>query len=118
MSPAINWRYHRANCESCSKAQAFLSERGIESVEPINARKVAIGPEAALALLADASALSVMQGRKLYEFDLAAERPDDEAILNLIIGRSGNLRAPALRIGTTLVVGFDAGLYERLLNPG
>ena len=116
MNPTINWRYHRANCTSCSKAQAFLTERGIETVEPINARKVAIGPEAALALLSDVAALTVVQGRKLYEFDLTTERPDDETILNLIIGRSGNLRAPTLRIGTTLVVGFNAELYERLLN--
>ena len=101
---------------SCSKAQAFLSERGIESVEPLNARKVAIGPEAALALLSDASVLTVVQGRKVYEFNLATERPDDETILSLIIGRSGNLRAPTVRVGTTLIVGFDAGLYERLLG--
>ncbi len=116
MTPAIHWRYHRANCMSCSKAQAFLTQHGIESVEPINARKVAIGPEAALALLSDASVLSVVQGRKVYDFNLATERPDDETLLNLIIGRSGNLRAPALRVGTTLVVGFDATLYVRLMR--
>ena len=42
-------------------------------------------------------------------------RPDDEEILSLILGRSGTLRAPALRRGSTFVVGYNADLLDEAL---
>lgn len=42
--------------------------------------------------------------------------PDDETLTKLIVGPSGNLRAPALRKGKTLVVGFNQETYEKIFG--
>jgi arsenate reductase-like glutaredoxin family protein len=47
--------------------------------------------------------------------NLAKDRPSDEAIAELIVGPSGNLRAPTLQIGDELIVGFSNELYESVL---
>lgn len=41
---------------------------------------------------------------------------DKSAILQQVIGPSGNLRAPTLRVGATFVVGFNADLYDAWLS--
>jgi hypothetical protein len=43
--------------------------------------------------------------------------PTDDEVAALVVGPSGNLRAPALRVGKTLLVGFDEGTYSTLLSP-
>ena len=47
--------------------------------------------------------------------DLARDRPSDEDLLGLLLGRSGKLRAPAVRIGRRLIVGYNAELLEDAL---
>ena len=37
-------------------------------------------------------------------------------VLALVIGPTGNLRAPTARIGKTLVVGFNEEMYRELLG--
>jgi hypothetical protein len=37
-------------------------------------------------------------------------------LLGLLLGPSGNLRAPTLRKGRTLLVGFDEPTYKALLR--
>jgi arsenate reductase-like glutaredoxin family protein len=44
------------------------------------------------------------------------DRPDREALLKILLGPSGNLRAPSLLKGRTLIVGFDEASYARLLR--
>ncbi|MBI4915837.1 MAG: hypothetical protein HY825_08315 [Acidobacteria bacterium] len=44
------------------------------------------------------------------------DRPDREALLKVLLGPSGNLRAPSLLTGRTLIVGFDEASYARLLR--
>ena len=39
--------------------------------------------------------------------------PDDATLLAHLLGPSGHLRAPTLRKGKTLLVGFDAETYGR-----
>ena len=41
--------------------------------------------------------------------------PDDETLRKLIIGPSGKLRAPVIRKGKKLIVGFSAEAYEKVL---
>lgn len=69
----------------------------------------------ALALLEGARDLYVAKGKKTVHIDLAGNRPSDEEILGLILGRSGTLRAPALRSGTTFVVGYNADILADTL---
>jgi hypothetical protein len=56
------------------------------------------------------------KGKKVVRVDLRRERPPDDVLLALLLGPSGNLRAPALRIGRTFVVGFDEGTYAALFE--
>jgi arsenate reductase-like glutaredoxin family protein len=49
-------------------------------------------------------------------FDLSKQRPDDDALLAQMIGPSGNLRAPTVRIGDTLVVGYNEEAYRQYLG--
>jgi len=74
-----------------------------------------VGAEDALSLLDGVAELVVTRGKKILSFDLVNDRPADEEILGLILGRSGKLRAPAIRIGTRLLVGYAPGLLERHL---
>jgi hypothetical protein len=48
--------------------------------------------------------------------DLRRERPEWANLSALLIGPSGNLRAPTLRRGRTLVVGFDEATYAKILK--
>ena len=41
---------------------------------------------------------------------------DPAEVAQLLLGPTGNLRAPTLRKGKTLIVGFDAETYAELLG--
>ena len=69
-----------------------------------------------MALAADADELYAMKGKKVTHIDLKNEKPEDAALLSLMLGPTGNLRAPTLRTGRTLLVGFDVETYEKLLK--
>jgi hypothetical protein len=47
--------------------------------------------------------------------DLRKEKPGRNALLKLMLGPTGNLRAPTVRIGRTIIVGFDEGIYSKFL---
>ena len=62
----------------------------------------------ALALLEGMTELRVAKGRKVVRVDLSADdRPADDELARLMVSRWGKLRAPTLKVGTTLVVGFN-----------
>ena len=42
--------------------------------------------------------------------------PDDDELASLLLGPTGNMRAPALLRGKTLVIGFEPGAYGHLLQ--
>jgi arsenate reductase-like glutaredoxin family protein len=48
--------------------------------------------------------------------DLKKGRPDRATLLALLLGPTGNLRAPTLRKGRTLIVGFEEDTYRKLLR--
>ena len=55
------------------------------------------------------------KGKKLIQFDPAADADDDE-IAKLILGRSGTLRAPAFRAGRVFMVGYSEEAYTALFG--
>lgn len=75
-----------------------------------------LGPEQALRLVKDVDEIYVAKGAKVIHLDLAREKPDRATLLALLLGPSGNLRAPTLRRGRTLVVGFDEPTYKAVLR--
>ncbi len=56
--------------------------------------------------------LYVTRGRKILHFEIGKGGGDREEILEMVLGRSGKLRSPALRMGTTLLVGYTPELLE------
>ena len=56
--------------------------------------------------------LVVAQRGRLTRVDMKAERPEDDALAELMLGPTGNLRAPTVRSGDTMLVGFDPAMYE------
>ena len=69
----------------------------------------------ALALLEGVTDLYVAKGKKTLHFDLKRNRPSDAEILEHILGRSGTLRAPAIRKGKAFVVGFNPDILSETL---
>jgi hypothetical protein len=59
--------------------------------------------------------LYVAKGKKIVQFDLSTARPSDDELLGLLLGRSGKLRAPAIRVGTKFVVGYNPDILETTL---
>ena len=55
-----------------------------------------------------------MKGRKVDEFKLPAANAD-EAVAAML-GPTGNLRAPTLKVGSTLLVGFSDEVFERVFG--
>jgi arsenate reductase-like glutaredoxin family protein len=66
-----------------------------------------------------ATELYVAKGKSVVHVDLKASPPSDDELAKLILGPSGNLRAPALRRGTTLLIGFEPAAYAKVVgDPG
>jgi arsenate reductase-like glutaredoxin family protein len=101
---------------TCKKTQGFLEKVGGEVGAKEEAAKIKYGPEKALELTHGIDKLIAIKGKKVTTFDLKRDRPDDEVLLQHLIGPSGNLRAPTARIGKTLVVGFSEEAYAELLG--
>jgi len=58
----------------------------------------------------------VARGKKIVHLDLKREKPPRAELLGLLLGPTGNLRAPTLRKGRKLIVGFDEDTYKKLLG--
>jgi len=67
-------------------------------------------------MLTDVDEIYSTKGKRVTHVDLKREKPSHEALLPLILGPTGNLRAPTLRVGRTLLVGFDQATYERMFR--
>lgn len=68
----------------------------------------------AVALLEGASAVHVAKGRKIQAFS-GDDRLSDDAV-GALLGSTGNLRAPTLRVGDTLLVGFNEAVYAEVFG--
>jgi arsenate reductase-like glutaredoxin family protein len=60
--------------------------------------------------------LIAARGKKVERVDLETAKPDKATVERLMLGPTGNLRAPTLRVGRTLLVGFDEETYRRVLG--
>lgn len=73
----------------------------------------------ALTLLQGMTELCVAKGRKLVRVDLTAEdRPSDAELVGMMVSRWRKLRAPAMRVGTTFVVGYNRDMLASVFGTG
>lgn len=80
--------------------------------EELDARKNKMGGDEALSLLKGATRLIVAKGKKRTDVDLKKDRPEDEDLVKLMLGPTGNLRAPTMKVGKTILVGFNEDAYS------
>lgn len=74
------------------------------------------GRDEALALARSVKQVVVAKGKKVVVFDMVKAPPDDDTLVSHLLGPTGNLRAPTLRQGPTLLVGFNDEAYREYLG--
>ncbi len=99
------------------RSREFLEQSGWAVGSSTDAKKERKGREEALALARTVQRVVVAKGKKVQVFDMAAP-PDDDTLAAAMLGPTGNLRAPTLRRGKTLLVGFGEPAYEQELGGG
>jgi hypothetical protein len=82
----------------------------------VNASKERKGREEALALARSVERVVVARGKKVLVFDMKSAPPDDDTLAAALLGPTGNLKAPTLRKGKTLLVGFGEAAYRQVLG--
>jgi hypothetical protein len=58
--------------------------------------------------------LWVARGKGVLYLDMRKDPPSDAQLKKLLIGPSGNLRAPTIRCGRKMFVGFHPEAYQEL----
>ena len=79
--------------------------------ETVNAAKERFGRGDLAQLFAGSSKVVVARGKKVVSFDLAKDPPSAADLAALVLGPTGNLRAPAVRSGKTWLIGFNEDAY-------
>ena len=82
----------------------------------VDARKTTLKEKSALALVQDVDEIYASKGKQVVHLDLKQAKPDTATLRGLLLGPTGNLRAPTLRKGRTLLVGFDEDTYANVLK--
>jgi arsenate reductase-like glutaredoxin family protein len=101
---------------TCARTQGFLAKNKVTVAAQADAKKATIKGSGALDVLEGVDELYVAKGKKVERVDLKKARPDRATLLGLLLGPTGNLRAPTLRKGRTLIVGFEEDTYKKLLR--
>ena len=84
--------------------------------EQQDAKKATLTRRDALRLASQVHEVYAAKGKSAVHIDLRKDQPDDEALAKVLLGPTGNLRAPTLRVGKKLIVGFEPEMYRRLLE--
>ena len=85
-----------------------MDANGIEPKEIVSANKK-LGKREASDIAKTASKLIVSKGKKISEFKSAEK--NSKAAIEAMLGPTGNLRAPTIRVGKTVIVGFSDETY-------
>ena len=84
-------------------------------VERVDAKKVRLDATGAVALTRGMTDLYSAKGKRVIHLDLRTSISREE-LLAAMIGPSGNLRAPVLRRGKVLIVGFSEELFAKVFG--
>ena len=91
-------------------------QKEITAVTVVNARKEQFDRARTLELLQTPTQVIAVKGKKILRFSLKKDQQPPDALLSAVIGPSGNLRAPTIRAGKVLVVGFQPEVYGELFG--
>ena len=97
------------------KSQGFLADHGL-SVRQRTSAVTKFGRAEAIALARNVKRLVFIRGQAVMSTRVTRRTPSDDAVASLLLGPTGNLRAPAVRAGDTLIVGFHEDAYRELFT--
>ena len=63
-----------------------------------------------------AQRLVAAKGKKVTTIDLHSAPPEDDVLAGLMLGPTGNLRAPIMRIGQTILVGYNDQAFTEIFG--
>jgi hypothetical protein len=84
-----------------------MDSRAMTVRETVDARKIKYGEDDLEDLFSGAKEVVVAKGKKTLSF-----QPGDPDLVGVALGRSGNLRAPTVKVGKRYLVGFNAEVWE------
>ena len=89
-----------------------MDAKRIDVKEDVSASRK-LGKRDAAKLVKEASRVIVAKGKKVQSFP--GGKATDE-IVSSLLGPTGNLRAPTIRVGKTLLVGFDEESFSSVFG--
>jgi arsenate reductase-like glutaredoxin family protein len=60
--------------------------------------------------------LIAAKGKKVTTIDLQSAPPADDVLAGLMLGPTGNLRAPMMRVGQTILVGYNDQAFTEIFG--
>lgn len=75
-----------------------------------------MGESAAFDLIKQVDEVYSAKGKSVRHMRVDTSHVDRDEVRSMLLGPTGNLRAPTVRVGRTLLVGFDAVTYETVLK--
>jgi hypothetical protein len=64
----------------------------------------------------EAHRLVAAKGKKVTVLDLQTTPPADAVLAGLMLGPTGNLRAPIMRVGQTILVGYNEQAFTGIFG--
>ena len=95
------------------RASKFLEAHSISVAETVSANKK-LQAEDARALAEASTTMIVMKGKKISSFEVGSATTDDA--VTAMLGATGNMRAPLLRVGSLVLVGYNEEIYQEHLG--
>jgi arsenate reductase-like glutaredoxin family protein len=75
-----------------------------------------LGRTEALTMARQAQRLVAAKGKKVTSIDLRSTPPTDDVLAGLLLGPTGNLRAPVMRVGQTILVGYNDQAFTEIFG--
>ena len=82
----------------------------------MDARKDTYGQAEAFELAKKATTIITARGKSVSRTSVDDPETGEEQLIKAMLGPTGNLRAPTIRVGKTLVVGFSEDVYSEVLG--
>ncbi len=82
----------------------------MEAKETVTANKTKLGKAEAMELAGQVNKIVAARGKNVVTIEMK-DKPSEEELLKHLLGPTGNLRAPTIRKGKTLYVGFNEEAY-------
>ena len=82
----------------------------------VDAKKDVHQKAEALKLISAATSVHAAKGKKIVEVNLKKSDTTEEELLKVVLGPTGNLRAPTMVMGKKMIVGFNDKMYAGLFG--